>query len=154
MGRPRLRNWIICSEHKGGMNLYLYLYDSKTLATWCEELNHWKRPWYWERLKAGGEGATEDGWMASLDLMDMSLSKLWELVMDQQGSQRSLACCSSWGHKELDMTEQLKWKLMWVPRSPHWDSLVISVSCGWCYFLPATDLPSCPQWCHLSGPAK
>ena len=21
--------------------------------------------------------------------------------------QRSLACCSSWGHKELDMTEQL-----------------------------------------------
>ena len=26
------------------------------LATWCEELSHWKRPWCWERLKAGGEG--------------------------------------------------------------------------------------------------
>ena len=26
------------------------------LATWCEELTHWKRPWCWERLKAGGEG--------------------------------------------------------------------------------------------------
>ena len=24
--------------------------------TWCEELTHWKRPWFWERLKAGGEG--------------------------------------------------------------------------------------------------
>ena len=23
--------------------------------------------------------------------------------------QRGLACCDSWGHKELDMTEQLNW---------------------------------------------
>ena len=23
------------------------------LATWCEALTHWKRPWCWERLKAG-----------------------------------------------------------------------------------------------------
>ena len=35
------------------------------------------------------------------DLMDMSLSKLRELG-DGQG--RSLACCSPWGRKELDMT--------------------------------------------------
>ena len=27
-----------------------------TLATWCEELIHWERPWCWERLKAKGEG--------------------------------------------------------------------------------------------------
>ena len=38
------------------------------------------------------------------DLMDMSLSKLRELVMDRQGG---LACCDSWGRKESDMTEQL-----------------------------------------------
>ena len=39
-----------------------------TMATWCEELTHWKRPWCWERLKAGGEGDNRgwDGWMASL----------------------------------------------------------------------------------------
>ena len=36
------------------------------------------------------------------DLMDMSLSKLG--IGDGQGS---LVCCSPWGHKELDMTEQL-----------------------------------------------
>ena len=38
------------------------------LATWCEELTHWKRPWYWERLKAKGEGGNRrwDGWVASL----------------------------------------------------------------------------------------
>ena len=29
---------------------------SNTLATWYEELTHWKRSWCWERLKAGGEG--------------------------------------------------------------------------------------------------
>ena len=44
--------------------------ELKTLATWCEELTHWKRPWCWERLKAGGEGDDRgwDGWMASLTL--------------------------------------------------------------------------------------
>ena len=36
-------------------------------------------------------------------LMDMSLSKLRELVMDKE----SLACCSPWGHKELDTIERL-----------------------------------------------
>ena len=38
------------------------------LATWFEELTHWKRPWCWERLKAGGEGDDRgwDGWMSSL----------------------------------------------------------------------------------------
>ena len=37
------------------------------LATSCKELTHWKRPWCWERLKAGGEGDDRgwDGWMAS-----------------------------------------------------------------------------------------
>ena len=40
---------------------------SNTLATWCEELIHWKRPWCWERLRAGGEGDDRgwDGWIAS-----------------------------------------------------------------------------------------
>ena len=37
------------------------------LATWCKELTHWKRPWYWERLKVAEEGDDRgwDGWMAS-----------------------------------------------------------------------------------------
>ena len=39
----------------------------QSFATWCEEPTHWKRPWCWERLKAGGEGNDRgwDGWMAS-----------------------------------------------------------------------------------------
>ena len=40
------------------------------------------------------------------DLMHMNLSKLQELAMGTY-HQGSLACCSPWGHKELDTTEQL-----------------------------------------------
>ena len=42
-------------------------WNSNTLATWCEELTHWKRSWCWEGLRAGGEGDSSgwDGWMAS-----------------------------------------------------------------------------------------
>ena len=42
--------------------------NSHTLAIWCKELTHLKRPWCWERLKAGEEGDDRewDGWMASL----------------------------------------------------------------------------------------
>ena len=45
-------------------------WSSNTLAAWCKELTHWKRPWCWERLRAGGEGDDIgwNGWMASLIL--------------------------------------------------------------------------------------
>ena len=56
-----------------------------TLATWCEELTHWKRPWWWEGLGAGGEGDDKgwDGWMASPTWWT-SLGELRELVMDRE----------------------------------------------------------------------
>ena len=45
-----------------------WCWSSNTLATWCEELTHWKRPWCWARLKAGGEGDNRgwDDWTALL----------------------------------------------------------------------------------------
>ena len=47
---------------------WCWSWNSITLATSCKELTHLKRPWCWERLKAGGEGNDRgwDGWMASL----------------------------------------------------------------------------------------
>ena len=46
---------------------WCWSWNSNTLATWWEELTHWKRPWCWEGLGAGGEGDDRgwDAWMAS-----------------------------------------------------------------------------------------
>ena len=81
--------------------------NSNTLATWCKKLTPWKRPWCWERLKAGeGDDGGWDGWMASL------IQWTWdefEQFPDADDGQGSLACCSPWGCKESDMTEQLNW---------------------------------------------
>ena len=40
-----------------------------------------------------------------IDSMDMGLGGLRELVMDRE----AWRAWGSWGHKELDMTEQLNW---------------------------------------------
>ena len=44
--------------------------EAETRILWppIEELTHLKRPWFWERLKAGGEGDDRGwaGWMVSL----------------------------------------------------------------------------------------
>ena len=65
-----------------------------TLAPWCEELTHWKRPWCWERLRVGGEGATEvgDGWMASstqCTWVRASSGRWWRTELQSMGSQRA-----------------------------------------------------------------
>ena len=39
-------------------------------------------------------------WDSITNSVNASLSKLWEIVKDRE----ALACCSPWGHKELDMT--------------------------------------------------
>ena len=41
-------------------------WNTNTLATWCEELTHWERPWCWGRSKTGeGDNRGWDGWMVS-----------------------------------------------------------------------------------------
>ena len=51
-----------------GLMLKLKLqYFGQYFQYWCEEQIHLKKPWYWERLKAGGEGDNRgwDDWTAS-----------------------------------------------------------------------------------------
>ena len=56
------QSWIFIGRTDAGAE------TPNTLATWCKELIHLKRPWCWERLKVGGERDDRgwDGWMASL----------------------------------------------------------------------------------------
>ena len=66
--------------------------DAKAPILWPpdvkSQLIHCKRPWCWERLKAGEEGYIrgQDGW----NTMDMSLSKLWETVKDREACHASV----------------------------------------------------------------
>ena len=66
----RRSNQYILKEIGPGCSLegLIWSWNSNTLATWYEELTHWKRPWYWERLRVEGEGDDRgwDGWMVSL----------------------------------------------------------------------------------------
>ena len=65
----RISNQSILKKISPGCSLedWCWGWNSNTLATWHEELTHRKRPWFWERLKAGGERDDRgwDGWMAS-----------------------------------------------------------------------------------------
>ena len=63
----RTSNQSILQEISPGYSLERS-WNSNTLATWCEELTYLKRPWCWERLKAGREGDDRgwDRWIASL----------------------------------------------------------------------------------------
>ena len=69
-------NQSILKEISPGCSLerLCWSWNANTLATWCEELTHLKRPWYQERSRAGGEGDERggegdergwDGWVAS-----------------------------------------------------------------------------------------
>ena len=89
--------------------------SSNILATWCEELTHWKRLWCWERLKEGRERADRgwDGCMASLTQWTwvwVSSGSWWwtgkPSMLQSMGSQRI-------GHDsapELNRTESGKWR--------------------------------------------
>ena len=82
-----------------------WCWSFNTFATWCKS-QPIERPWCWKRSNVGGEENYGMRWLDDIsEWMDMSLSKL-QGAGDRQGS---LACCSPWGHKELDTTEQLKW---------------------------------------------
>ena len=83
---------------------WCWIWSSNTLATWSEELSHWKRLWCWERLKVGGEGTTVDemaGWHHWLNGHEFEQNQ-----GDNEG-QGSLMWFSPWGCKQLDMTEWL-----------------------------------------------
>ena len=83
------------------------------LATWYEELTHWKRPWCWERLKAGGERDDRrwDGWMASPTQWTwvwISFQSWW--WTGKPGVLKSMGC-QRVGH---DWATELKWYMF------HW----------------------------------
>ena len=80
----------------------LWLPDAKNWLIWKDP--NAGKDWKWEE-----KGMTEDemvGWHHRLSGHE------FEYALGVGDGQGSLACCSPWGHKELDRTEQMNWTEM------------------------------------------
>ena len=93
---PKGNSWIFIGRHEAEVS-----WNCNTLATWCKELTHWKRPWFWEWSKVGGgDNRGWDGSMASLTQ--------WTWVWVSSGSwwwTGKPGILQSMGFKDSDMTE-------------------------------------------------
>ena len=94
-----------------------------------------KRPWCWERLKAGGERVNRrwNGWMASLTQW-ACLSKFQKLVMDKEA-------CHAAGYGVANCQTQMNWTelifhCVYVPQ------LLYPLKCQW-----ASRLLPCSSYC-------
>ena len=76
----------------------------RILATYCYDLTHWKRPFAgkdWRQIRRGQQRMR---WLDNV--LDFNGCEFEQTSGDSKG-QGSLVCCSSWGHKESDVTEWL-----------------------------------------------
>ena len=88
-----------------GLRLKLKL---QTLVTWCKKLTHWKGPWSWERLKAGGKGNNRgwDGWMAS----SIQWTLVWVNSRSWQWTERpGMLQSMGWQRVGHDWVTELNW---------------------------------------------
>ena len=105
-GDPTHQSW-----RKSVLNIHwkdwCWSWNSNTLATWCKELTCWKRPWCWERLKAGEGQRTR--W---LDWFPLGCH-FWfnghefEHAPGDGERQGNPLCSSPWGCNGSDTIEQL-----------------------------------------------
>ena len=95
---------------------------AETPILWLPDVKNWLigKHWCWERLKVGGEGDNR-GWDGCItNTMDMSLSRLWQLVISMEawlaavhGVAKSWAGLSDWielnqGHMPFIVNQNLQ----------------------------------------------
>ena len=121
------------SQWKSVLNVHwkdwCWSWSSSTLATWCEELTHWKRPDAGKNWRQEEKGTEDEmvGWHHWLDGYE------FEQAPGAGDGQGSLVCCNPWGVKDSDTTEQMKWtELNWTEfEHPAFFRMVDSFLCVW-----------------------
>jgi len=105
------------------MDGWCWGWNSNPLATWYEELTHWKRPWFWERLRWEEKGTQR---MRLLDSFTTQWTWVWEGfrswwwtgktgVLQSMGLQR---VGHDWG-TELNWAELVGWPATSPMQMPH-----------------------------------
>ena len=89
---------------------WCWSWNSNTLATWCEELTHWKRLRCWERVKAGREGDDRgwEVWMASPALWTWVWVSSHHPVMDREAycaAVHGVTKSQTWPNNRTELTE-------------------------------------------------
>ena len=113
---------------------------SNTLTTWCKQPSHWKRHWWWERLRAGGEGRYRrcDGLM--------TLLTQWTWVWANSGTAKDR---KDWSAAVHGVTKTWAWLSDWTTTTNlEWSAsffvLFSSLSEGWMWISPGKS-----QGCEL-----
>ena len=121
---------------------WCWSWSTDTLAAWCEVPTHWKRPWCWERLRAGGQRGDRGvrRFDCIIDSTGMSLNKVREVVKDKgawcaavHGITKSWTWLSDWTTTRLfldcpsscvqfSLSEESDWEeaLSWPGNTPEW----------------------------------
>ena len=112
----RISNQSILKEIIPGCSLddWCWSWNSNTLATWCEELTPLKRPWCWERLRAGGDGDSKEitlinpkgnqSWIF-IGRTDTEAPILWPPDKKSRLTGKDPDAGKDWGQEEKGVTE-------------------------------------------------
>ena len=135
-------------QRKSTINIHWkdWRWSCNPLATWCKEPAHWKRPWCWERLRAGEEKGDRgwDGWIASPTQWTWIWAKYreaWRAVV--QGVTKSQTQLSHWTTTKAAAARLCP---AWVVRTRVWDGDWTSRVCRACSKQALANLQEALIW--------